>query len=76
MPNRKKIVMPLAAALAFALVLWLAFHDRSREPVAPSPAVKSSRADAPAQVAQGVAVNPGVRARTPARNAGPGSSRS
>jgi hypothetical protein len=34
MPNskKKKIIMPIAAALAFVLVLWLAFHDRSSDP--------------------------------------------
>ncbi len=46
MPNsKKKIVMPIAAALAFVLALWLVFHDRSSDPAAvpalPSP--KSSQ---------------------------------
>ncbi len=72
MPNTKKIVMPLAAALAFALALWLAFHDRSNDPVAASPAVKSSQAEPRLQVA----VNPGERPRTRARSADPASSRS
>lgn len=29
MPNRKKIVLPILAAVALVLLLWLAFHDRS-----------------------------------------------
>ena len=45
MPNsKKKIVMPIAAAVLFVLVLWLAFHDRSSDPaVAPAlPSAKST----------------------------------
>ena len=72
MPNTKKIVMPLAAALAFALALWLAFHDRSNDPVAASPAVKSSQAEPRLQVA----VNRDERPQTRARSADPASSRS
>ena len=34
--------MPVAAALVFVLVLWLAFHDRSTEPAAAP--TKSSQA--------------------------------
>jgi hypothetical protein len=51
MPYTKKIVMPLAAALGFALVLWLAFHDRSSDPVPASPVVKSSQSAPRLQVA-------------------------
>jgi len=29
LPNRKKIVLPVLAAVALVLLLWLAFHDRS-----------------------------------------------
>ena len=72
MPNTKKIVMPLAAALAFALALWLAFHDRSSDPVPASPSVKSSQAEPLVQVA----VNRDERPRTRARSADPASSRS
>jgi hypothetical protein len=51
MPYTKKIVMPLGAALGFALVLWLAFHDRSSDPVPASPVVKSSQSAPRLQVA-------------------------
>jgi hypothetical protein len=27
--NKKKIVLPIVAAIALVLLLWLAFHDRS-----------------------------------------------
>ena len=53
MPNKKKIVMPIAAALAFVLVLWLAFHDRSSDPAPVSPPAKSSQATPPQRVALG-----------------------
>jgi hypothetical protein len=42
MPDKKKIVMPIAAALAFALALWLAFHDRSAGPEPVPPPAKSA----------------------------------
>ena len=69
MPNsKKKIVMPVVAALLFVLVLWLAFRDRSTEPVP----VKSSQAVA----VRRVALSPGEPSRTRARSADPASSRS
>jgi hypothetical protein len=45
MPDKKKIVMPIAAALAFALALWLAFHDRSTGPEPAPPPAKSALAE-------------------------------
>ena len=76
MPNKKKIVMPIAAAVAFALVLWLAFHDRSTDPAPASPPAKSSRATPPQRLALGVRLIPAAPSRTPARSADPASSRS
>jgi hypothetical protein len=32
MPDKKKIVLPIVAALGLVLLLWLAFHDRSGPP--------------------------------------------
>ena len=77
MPNKKKIVMPVVAALAFALALWLAFHDRSAELVpAAAPMRSSAQAMPPRRVALVPAINPGAPLRTPARTADPASSQS
>jgi hypothetical protein len=31
--NKKKVFLPIAAAAGLVLLLWLAFHDRSPNPV-------------------------------------------
>jgi hypothetical protein len=43
-PVKKNLVLPVAAAVALALLLWLAFHDRSSEPAPGLAPVKTSRA--------------------------------
>ena len=45
MPHpKKKVVLPVLAALALALLFWLAFRDRSTEPAPARAAVKTSQA--------------------------------
>ena len=39
MPDRKKVVLPIVAAVGLALLLWLVFHNRSSDAEAgPAPA--------------------------------------
>ena len=54
MPNRKKkVVLPLVAAVALALLFWLAFRDGSTEPVPARTAVKTSQATADWRATEG-----------------------
>jgi hypothetical protein len=63
MPDKKKIVLPIAAAIGLVLLLWLAFHDRS----GPARPVKAALA---------AVLSPPAPSRTPARTWDPASSRS
>ncbi len=54
MPHpKKKVVLPVVAAIALALLFWLAFRDRSTDPAPAQAAVKTSQATPHRRAAEG-----------------------